>query len=343
MSASLAEVEAELERYGQIARVAMEEFLVRGRPDSYLYDLVRDYPQRPGKGLRPALLLATCEAFGGTVREGLGAAVALEMMHNAFLIHDDIQDASTQRRGGPTLHVRHGAALAINAGDALATLALQPLRDDGSVRADVARRLVDEFQSMVRVTTEGQALELGWRRHNVLHVGPDDYVALVGKKTCCYTTVAPLRMGALVGSRGAAALTPLARFGYLLGVAFQIRDDLLNLGGPDGRYGKERLEDIREGKRTLMLIHLLAQAAPAERAWLDAFLATPQHAREPDDCARVVALMHRRGSVAFASRYAAGIGTAAEAAFAEAFAPVDDSPARDFVGGLVPYMLSRAA
>jgi geranylgeranyl diphosphate synthase type II len=116
--AGLEGVEATLARYSRLTREAMERYLKGRLPDRYLYDLVRGYPSRAGKGIRPSLLLATCQAFGGSVDEAIGPAVATELAHNAFLVHDDVEDGSAQRRGQPTLHRLHGMPLAVNAGDA---------------------------------------------------------------------------------------------------------------------------------------------------------------------------------------------------------------------------------
>jgi geranylgeranyl diphosphate synthase type II len=267
----------------------------------------------------------------------------MEMLHNAFLIHDDIEDASVRRRGGPTLHELHGVGLAINAGDALAALALQPLQRDDLLSARLSRRLVTEFALAVRLTTEGQALELGWRSNNVVDLGPADYLGLAGRKTSWYTTVAPLRMGALVGSRGAASLPALSRFGFYLGAAFQIQDDLLSTADRDAVHGKDPLGDIREGKRTLMLVHLLAEATGTHRSFLVDYLATPQADRTPAAGRRVLALMKRYGSLEFARQYGSGIIAAACDAFAPAFAEAPPSEHLEFIRGLIPYLLARSA
>jgi geranylgeranyl diphosphate synthase, type II len=335
-------VEATLARYAELTSAAMEEFIVDGQPAGPLYDLVREYPGRGGKGIRPSLLLAACQAYGGAAREALGPAVALEMMHNAFLIHDDLEDASPTRRGKPTLHELHGVGLAVNAGDALACMALEPLRDDGLIGTRVAQRVLDEFLVMMRMTTEGQAMELGWRRSNAVDLGPADYLSLTGKKTCWYTTVLPLRAGAIVGSRGAAPLEALSRFGFYLGVAFQIRDDLLNLVGSHVAQGEEPLADIREGKRTLMLVHLISRATAAHRRWLVDFLATPEAERSAVDVEHVLSLMERYGSLAFALEYGSGIAAAAGDAFDESFADLRPSPHLTFIRELIPYMLARS-
>ena len=154
-SAGVSEVEATLARYGRIVETAMDDVLCQGEPAAYLSELVRDYPSRRAKGIRPALVLAACQAYGGSLREGLGPAVAIELLHNAFLIHDDIEDGSARRRGRPTLHELHGSPLALNAGDALAIMALVPLRDWSVLGARVSRLVSDELLAMVRQTTEG--------------------------------------------------------------------------------------------------------------------------------------------------------------------------------------------
>ena len=235
----------------------MADAIAGGEPADYLYDLVRDYAARKGKGLRPGLLLAAADACGASTRTALPAAAALELLHTAFLIHDDVEDHSRLRRGRPTLHELHGAALAINAGDALANLAVRPLTSSAFPRYR-SREVLAELRMAIRQTTEGQALELGWRRHAVVDLTPLDYLELVGRKTCWYTTMAPLRIGAQLG-RWQPEPAALDRLGFLAGCAFQIRDDLLDLA-PGGQAGKAPRSDVVEGKRTLMLIHLLGVA-----------------------------------------------------------------------------------
>jgi geranylgeranyl diphosphate synthase type II len=336
-------VERMLEEYGALTRAALTEFLPRNEPRAHLYDLVGEYPVRGGKAIRPSLCLATCRAFGGDIEDALPSAVAIELFHNAFLVHDDIEDGSSRRRGEHTLHARHGVPLAINAGDALAVLGYAPLRANRArLGARLAARVADEFATMITRTIEGQATELGWRRDNTLDLTPDDYLDLIMRKTCWYTTIHPLRVGALIGSWGQADLDALIRFGFYLGAAFQIQDDLLNLVGTDDRYGKEWCGDLFEGKRTLMLIHLLAAADPATRRELTAFLARERHDRSHTDVTWVLDLMHEHGSVVFAREFGAGIAAAASDAFDRAFADVPESPDRAFVRDLITWMLDRS-
>ena len=326
----------------RVVRRAMLDAIPDGEPHRWLYRVARDYPSRPGKTLRPALCVATSRAFGGSDADVVPVAVAIELLHNAFLVHDDIVDGSERRRGRPTLTAEYGLGLALNAGDALAVLSNQVLRrHTGRMDPDLAERVLSEFDAMALRTLEGQATELGWRRDGVDALEPEDYLDLIMHKTCWYTTVHPLRVGALIGSAGEADLRPMVRFGFHLGAAFQIQDDLLNLLGTEREYGKEIHGDLFEGKRTLPLIHLLRHAQGPDREVLDRYLGLERAQRTATMVAEVRELLDAYGSITFAAEYAHGIAGAALDTFEEAFASAAPGPDRDFVRALVPYMLER--
>jgi geranylgeranyl diphosphate synthase, type II len=332
----------QLEKYGATTRGIAAGYLPDDAMSEHLRDPAAEYLGRGGKGLRPALCLATCEAFGGNPEDALPSAAALELLHTAFLVHDDIEDDSELRRGAPTLHQQYGRALAVNAGDGLAVLALGALRDnERTLGASLAARIWSEFEFMARLTVDGQARELGWQREVRLDLTPDDYLDMIMRKTCWYTTLLPLRVGALIGTRQRIDLRAMLRFGFHLGAAFQIRDDVLNLTGEPEVYGKEALGDLREGKRTLMLIHLAAAASPQDRQRVARYLAMDPSERTADVRTAILGMMQEHGSLAFADEFAHGIARSASVAFEEAFADVPDSPARRFVRDLVPYMVDR--
>lgn len=342
ISSATTTVEGVLSRYQAMTGAEISRHLGGAETSEYLDPLLADYPSRPAKALRPSLCLATCEAFGGDAADALPSAASLEMLHNAFLIHDDVEDASLLRRGKPTLHQIHGTPLAINAGDALALYALGALRDNiDRLGPKMAKEVMAEFDFMSRQTVAGQALELGWARDCRLDLSPDDYLDLVMKKTCWYTTVLPLRVGALIGSGGRADLEPMIRCGFHLGAAFQIRDDILNLVGNQDRYGKERFGDLREGKRTLILIHLLAAADPSDFAWIRSYLLRKPHERTHGQIKQIFDLVLGYGSIGFADEFARGVARSAGAEMEVAFAGVPDSAARRFLAGLVPFMIER--
>jgi geranylgeranyl diphosphate synthase type II len=239
----------------------------RSRYRSVLYDLMLDYPLREAKALRPALCIATCRALGGSLEGVLKSAAVLEFYHNAFLIHDDVEDGSEKRRDGPTLHRAHGVPAAINVGDAMFALALEPLLDNMRLLGlGKALRILQSIARMARESAEGQALELCWVREQRWDLADRDYLRMVHKKTGWYTFITPVLLGALVANADATLSLQLRRFATTLGLAFQIQDDILNLSADEGLYGKEIFGDLWEGKHTLILLHALREATPAERA-----------------------------------------------------------------------------
>ncbi len=236
------------------------------RGSNGLYDLILDYPLRGGKALRPALSIAVCLGMGGHLESVLPTAATLELYHNAFLIHDDIEDESWTRRGKPTLHIDHGIPIAVNVGDAMLSLSLQPLLDNVErVGLGPALRILRAVAHMTRRTVEGQALELDWVRNNTWQLDDADYLKMVELKTSWYSFITPLQVGAVAAGAGAEQLEPLEALGRQLGAAFQITDDLLNLRADPQDYGKEIGGDLWEGKRTLMLLHALRNATPDDQ------------------------------------------------------------------------------
>jgi geranylgeranyl diphosphate synthase, type II len=335
-------VEDRLRQVGKAVRRSMLDALPDGEPHQWLYAPMREYPSRPGKALRPALCLSAGRAFGADPNDLLGIAVAIELMHNAFLVHDDVADGSEMRRGRPTLATTYGIVAALNAGDGLAIVASQVLRRaTRRLDRDLADLVWGEFDTMAMRTLEGQATEIGWQLDQVEDLIPEDYLHLIMHKTCWYTTIHPLRVGAIVGSRGKVELGPLVRFGFHFGAAFQIRDDLLNLVGDERMYGKEILGDLYEGKRTLPLMHLLSVAQGSDRALVREYLHLKRPERSPELVRTVRDLMDVYGSITFTSEYAEGILLVAEEYFEHAFAGAEPGPDLDFLRALVPYVWAR--
>src|SRR5262249_6270017 len=328
-----------LTEYGALTRATLQEYLQPREPDRHLYSPAADYPQRGGRMLRPSLCIATARAFGASADDAVRSAAALELLHNAFLVHDDVEDESDVRRGLPTLHALHGVPIAINVGDALSFLGMQALLDNRARFGPVLTlRLREVASRMVQESIEGQAIELGWRGDNVRVLEPADYLRMVFKKTCWYTTIFPVRAGALIGTRSDRDLDRFLRFGLFLGAAFQIQDDLLNLAGEERRYGKELGGDIREGKRTLMLIELLRRATAEERDRLAAFLARSRADRAASDVAWVRERMDAYGCLERARQVAHGLAGAARHEFESCFAGLPDGRDRRFVAELVTWV-----
>ena len=336
-------VPAVLEEYGALARERIAVYMPDREPRRYLYELVADYPARGGRMLRSSLCIAAARAFGANREDAIGTAAAIEMLHNAFLVHDDIEDESDRRRGLPSLPALHGVPAALNAGDALAILSLQPLLDNRMVLGpNVALDILEEATLTAKESVEGQAIELGWRRDNVLDLDVVDYLQMILKKTCWYTTIYPCRVGALIGTRTRPDPTPFIRFGFFLGAAFQIQDDLLNLLGDEARYGKERNGDLWEGKRTVMLIYALQQSTPHERAQIGDLLSRPRADRTVSEIQWLRRRMDACGAIGYASQLAQGLAGAAVHEASSLFAQLPESRDRLFVEALPRWVIERS-
>jgi geranylgeranyl diphosphate synthase type II len=330
-----------LQEYGAVTQEALKQYLPSGSPRQHLYDLLADYPSRGGKMMRSTLCIATARVFGGQRDDAVGTAVAIELLHNALLIHDDIEDESEERRGRPTLHRLHGVPLALNAGDTLSLLSLKPLIDNvPKIGSRLALKILEETQQMAWESAEGQAMELGWRHDNSNDVSDADYLTMVLKKTCWLGMIYPTRVGVLIGTRRIVDLEPFIRFGFFLGGAFQIQDDLLNFVA-DRRYGKELDGDIWEGKRTLMLIHAYRNTPSKNRRRMAAILARTREERATSDVRWIRKLMDDHGSVEYARAIAHGLAGAARHEFEGIFGSRPESRDKEFIRGLVTWVFER--
>lgn len=313
-----------------------------GQPADYLYTPIREYLANSGKGFRPALCLATCGALGGDEDDALVSAVALEIIHNAFLVHDDIEDYSDLRRSRPTMHTQLGVPLAINAGDAMNAIAMSTLRHNCEPLGDqLSGLVVREFEHMLLRTLEGQALELGWIRDGRIDITARDYLGMVLKKTCWYSFIHPCRIGALIAQREDDDLARFDAFGYFLGVAFQIRDDVLNLDGVEEVYGKESAGDLYEGKRTLILIDAYRKSGARDKERLRQFLRLERSQRTTDDVDWVLGLIRRHESLDYCKEVAAAFAEACADEFGSVFGGRRDAPQVAFIREFVQYMIQR--
>src|SRR5208283_3158244 len=230
-----------------------------------LYKMLRDYPQRPAKGMRALMCVSSAKAFGASEQDVMVTAACIEIFQNWILIHDDIEDGSEMRRGSPSLHKKYGLVLALNTGDALHARMWESLLRNQPVLGEARTlEIMDEFAQMINETTEGQQMELQWVVDNDWAMTEQDYYQMCSKKTSWYTVISPMRLGAFVAGARSEDVDSLVEPGKKLGVGFQIHDDVLNLSA-GAKYGKETADDLLEGKRTLILIRLLSVADPRDR------------------------------------------------------------------------------
>jgi len=228
------------------------------------YHLGLDAPTGPrGKRMRPLLGLLAYQSLTGDYRPALPGAAAVELGHNFSLVHDDIEDADVERRHRPTLWAIWGVPLAINAGDALialSRLALYPLLERFSERRVLA--LMRVYDQTCLELCEGQYLDISFERRPDVTV--EAYLEMIGKKTASLIG-AGVQAGAILATDDAETVEAYRRFGFALGMAFQIADDVKGTFWASSESGKPEAGDVRKRKKTLPLVWALEHASPEDR------------------------------------------------------------------------------
>jgi geranylgeranyl diphosphate synthase type I len=217
------------------------------------------YNYQTGKRIRPLFLLLCTEAAGGKWRQALPAAAAVELLHNFSLIHDDIQDNSPIRHGRPTVWKIWGVANAINAGDALFSLAYRSLAalDNHLLSADIILKIWHIFNQTNLELTRGQHLDM--RFETLSEVSVDDYISMISGKSAALLA-ACAHIGAMIATGDEAVSERYAEFALNLGIAFQIRDDILGIWGDSNLTGKSTATDIVSRKKSLPVLYGLSQS-----------------------------------------------------------------------------------
>ncbi len=231
----------------------------------------------PGKLLRPTLLLLAYEASGAWglatsendayLRRAMPAAAAIELTHNFTLIHDDIEDGDAERRHRPTLWKQWGIPQALNTGDgmfALSRLTLWGVLDEG-VEGAVAARLGAALDRACLVLSEGQYLDISFEQR--LDISVAMYVDMIQRKTGALMACAA-EMGGLLGTHDQETIESLRRFGWAMGVAFQVRDDILGIWATTAELGKTSAGDVYRRKKSLPILHALEHASEHDQAFL---------------------------------------------------------------------------
>jgi geranylgeranyl diphosphate synthase type I len=266
-------------------------------PTAGLFEMMRyhlglDGSGSSGKRMRPLLGLLAYASIAGDFRAALPGAAAVELGHNFSLVHDDIEDNDRERRHRATLWVRHGIPQAINAGDMLFTLsrvALHRLSDLGFSDARVLR-VMRLYDRTCVALCEGQYLDI-WASEQPEPMSVELYFDMIGRKTAALIA-ASVEAGALLATDDEEVIARYRAFGWDLGIAFQLNDDLLGIWGEQKQTGKEPT-DVARHKMTLPVIYAFEHAGPEDRARLEAIWRT----EEPADCevAEAVALIERLG------------------------------------------------
>ena len=225
-------------------------FIDKEQPKS-LYEPLKYVLSGGGKRIRPMILILSCEVFGGKLEDAVDAAVAIEILHNFTLVHDDIMDNADTRRGRDTIHKKWDTDIAILAGDELVGLAYKSLLKTKSHRiGDIAKA----FTEGIIEVCEGQSFDKEFELRRDVKL--EEYTMMIGKKTSKLLETCAV-IGTLIGNGTKEQLETMRKFAENIGLAFQIQDDLLDIIADEKKFGKKIGGDLREGKKTFLLIKAL--------------------------------------------------------------------------------------
>lgn len=293
------DIKENIKKDAEVVEQAMKVIMPNKEPKS-VYSLAWDFIDRGGKRMRPYLLLTCVKAFEADKKLGVEIAAGIEIFHNFTLVHDDIEDSSEMRRGKPCLHIAHGIPLAINAGDGMFAHVFKAVhlsRIPPQKKEKVIGMMADAFISVV----EGQGYELEWIQNNRWDIDEKMYVKMAGGKTGALIK-ACAEIGALIGGANDNELKEMGNFGYEIGLAFQIQDDILNLVGEEEKYKKEIGGDIREGKRTLIVIKALELLDAVQKNELIGILSKKENSEE--EIEKAIEMIKSCGAIDYAKKYA---------------------------------------
>ncbi|HEX6916344.1 MAG TPA: polyprenyl synthetase family protein [Chitinophagaceae bacterium] len=271
-----------MHQFAELARLFAEKFNSRHFPASpeTLYGPADYFLGIGGKRVRPVMCLMGNELFDTIHPDAWHVATAIELFHNFTLIHDDIMDAAPLRRGMETVHKKYGESTALLAGD---VMLIQSYEYINKVQSGYQKQILALFNQTARQVCEGQQLDMDFEKQE--QVALDDYIHMITLKTSVLLA-ASLRTGAIIGGAGEGNRQHLYEFGKNLGIAFQVQDDYLDAFGDPGKVGKDLGGDIRQNKKTFLLLHALEVCSNEDRKALKHLLS----ANEEDKVERVLSI-----------------------------------------------------
>ncbi len=303
----------------------IQEMLPITHPEE-LYKAARYLPDAGGKRLRPAAVILAAEAVGSDLQTVLPAAVAVELVHNFTLVHDDIMDKDDVRRGMPAVHVKWGEPGAILAGDTLYSKAFEIITsmDNDPVRIV---KCIDILARTCTEICEGQWLDVEFEDQGI--VSEEQYLEMVEKKTAVLYGAA-CKIGALLGGAPLDVADQMYEFGRMIGIGFQIYDDVLDIVTPEEVLGKVRGSDIMEGKKTLIAIHALNAGVK-----LDIFGKGKASKGQLEDA---IGQLEDSGSIEYARNAAVSYIREGK----KKLDVLEDSEAKDILLAIADYMIERS-
>lgn len=301
--------------------------------NEHLRTAMLHYPIAGGKRLRPITTMLVADAINGRGSVAMPFGIALELVHNFTLVHDDVMDNDATRRGMETVHVRYGLPEAILAGDALFAKAFELV---GGMDIDGERKsqLMTLLAKAVLVLAEGQQMDMDFEKLGI--VSADAYMKMIERKTAVLFSAAT-QGGAIVAGASEPMQETLFEFGRLMGLAFQIRDDILCLKGDPRETKKPKGSDIRNGKKTIIIIYALETLSNDRRAELLELLGKKDASEH--EVERAITILESAGALDRAQRVASEMIAKAKTLLDD----LPDSEHRTLLRELADYMITRTS
>ncbi|MHA1713500.1 MAG: polyprenyl synthetase family protein [Candidatus Ranarchaeia archaeon] len=321
-----------LKQYQEIIEREIPKYIPDKPKMENFYGAMRYAMSSGGKRIRPALCIACCQALDGKIEEALPFAIGVELIHNFSLVHDDIEDQDKTRRNLPSVWVKYGLAHGVNIGDGIFALAFQavlktPVKDKKKIQL---LRLMTEA---IIAIAEGQTIDIDF--HGRSDVTESEYFDSVSRKTG-YLLSTALKGGAIIADAPLKILEGLEQYGRGIGMAFQIRDDIIDLTQGKGRGGEIGC-DIREGKRSLIAIHAINNANPKHKKIILAILDKPREKTLSEDVRTVIDIYKIYGSISYAQSIAEKLVNDA----IKGLKRFPDTPYRKYLIELAKFIIER--
>lgn len=301
-------------------------------PAKYLLDL-------GGKRWRPVLMLAVIDALGKDSNEFLEFSIIPEIIHNATLIHDDIEDRSEVRRGAPAVHIKYGVDVALNLGDFMFFFPIVALLDSKKLDRDTKVKFLDIYQKEMLKVTIGQATDIAW--HNFLveptGISESEYMQLAYSKTGVLASMSA-KLGGVLGGADDSTIATLGNFGASIGVAFQLQDDILNVTESGVSENKGGIgEDITEGKITLLTTYTLKHADKTDRDRLIEILR--MHTTDKELIREAVSIIGKYGAIDYAKGLEEKV---VKNAWKEVDNRIPESDAKKILKSIAEFLIKRS-
>ncbi|MCW4011971.1 MAG: polyprenyl synthetase family protein [Candidatus Bathyarchaeota archaeon] len=308
--------------------------ILQDKKPAQIYQASRHLIEAGGKRLRPFLAIKACEAAGGNSKDAIPFAAAVEILHNFTLVHDDVMDHDSLRRGKPTVHTKYGEPMAILAGDMLFAKVYQSVLDyaPAHISSEDVVYALQKLTDAIITLCEGQVLDISFPK--ATDVSEEDYLFMIGGKTSALFK-ACAEVGAIAAGAQTEVVDSLGKFAWDAGITFQIIDDILGVTADEKTLGKPVGSDIREGKKTIIMIHALKHADETQKKTLLEAMKGEEATHEEIEAA--VEVLKDIGSIEYAKKQAEKY---LETAF-ESLNIVKNSDAKSQLISLVNYFVQR--